>query len=706
MKFFVSAWLVLLTGCLIAALPAVAQLSITSPTTRAVFQRGNDNVSTIYVSGTFSQPVNRVEARLVVMNPNQGVGTDWMLLQDNPQGGIFQGGIRALGGWYRLEVRGMLGGSVVGQASVERIGVGEVFVITGQSNAQGFQDRGAAGAADDRVNCVSYDTVTANSLADPPLPEFRQLSSDALIGPRGQSAWCWGLLGDFIANRYNVPVLFINTAWAATSIRNWEESARGVRTKNIYNSLEYPVGMPYANLVIALRYYASLQGMRAVLWQQGETDNVPLRVQQAEYQALMQYLINKTREDTKRYPAWVLARSSLTTDFNTGIITTSQAIINAQNAVITTFNNNVYAGPFTDNIQVPRPDGVHFSGDGLRQLAEAWFSSLNAQFFSSSIPLLPLPSPSLNVACNGDNRSLTLTVAPEVRNNAEVYRIQDITWSNGQKGPTLTVSAPGTYRAVVKDEKNTTFLTPAVTVTGSLQPTVPAIQPAGQLQVCSDSTLALSTNAPTANAILWSVGTNARSIRVGTAGTYTARAQNVFGCTSAASAPVNLTVRPRLPIPTVEKVGVYSLRAMVPMEDVQYEWRADNQTLAPTGDVLKAVRSGRYVARARKVYTLEGNNLTCVSNFSPGIDFVVSDASKGLAIYPNPAQGQVFVETREDVADAVLSVVTLTGQVVYSEKVGVFNNRRELNLTGLHRGVYLIQVRGTGFSASKRIWIK
>ena len=37
--------------------------------------------------------------------------------------------------------------------------------------------------ADDRVNCVTYDNSTANSLSDPPAPSFQQLTATSLIGP-------------------------------------------------------------------------------------------------------------------------------------------------------------------------------------------------------------------------------------------------------------------------------------------------------------------------------------------------------------------------------------------------------------------------------------------------------------------------------------------------------------------------------------------
>ncbi|HEX9958501.1 MAG TPA: sialate O-acetylesterase, partial [Fibrella sp.] len=393
-------------------------IKISYPETRAVFQRDNDNTSTIYLSGTYYTPVDSLQVRLIAEVSGQGINTNWRTLQRAVQGGIFQGQIKGTGGWYRLEVQAFYNGAVVSSDVVRKVGIGEVFIITGQSNAQGFQDFGAVGAVDDRVNCVSYNNTAANSLADPPLPAFEQLSATSVIGMRGQSAWCWGRLGDLLAQQYNVPVLFINTAWAGTTIRNWIESFDDKVTKNIFaigTPFEnMPRGMPYGNLRIALRYYCSLQGLRAILWHQGETDNIPLNLEREEYRRLLQSLIDKTRTDTNRYPAWLLARASRASKLDGTcfqnckgnqdcidkcpfVFENSDKITGGQTDIINSFNNNVYAGPFTDNIQPNRPDGVHFSGEGLIQLAQAWYQSMSPSFFASAIPLLPSPQPVVTV---------------------------------------------------------------------------------------------------------------------------------------------------------------------------------------------------------------------------------------------------------------------------------------------------------------------
>lgn len=699
---------------LISSVTTLAQtngqaIKITYPESRAVFQRENDNTSTIHVSGSCYQPVDSVQARVQAEVTGQGLNTDWVTIQRNPQGGIFQGPLRGKGGWYRLEVQAFAGGAVVGRDVVRKVGIGEVFIITGQSNAQGFQNFGAVGASDDRVNCVTYDNSTANSLADPPAPTFQQLSAGALIGPRGKSAWCWGVLGDLIAKQYQVPVLFINTAWQGTVIKNWRESAEGRIAKNIFAigtpDENFSAGMPYANLVIALRYYCSLQGLRAVLWQQGENDNVPLNSTRQAYSQDMQYIINKTRADTDRYPAWMLARSS----FNFGKV--SQDIIQAQNDVINTYNNNVFAGPFTDNIQIPRFEGeVHFGGEGLKQLGQAWFESLNAVFFASSRPLPPLPPPTVTVACAPANNALTLRLP-------NLYK--SYTWTSGQTTQAITVNQPGVYRAILKDNFGNTYLSPALEVQGPIQPTNPTLslasqpgRPAdGQQQVCADSSLSLVANTTSNSSANWSNGTTGRTIRLNTAGNYTAQAVNVYGCKSAQSAAISLTVRPRVPTPTVEQIGTYSLQAVLPTpsgaQTDLYDWQRAGEVLPQTGAVVKVVVTANYTTRAKSTFVLNGtNSLTCYSNYSVPKAFTFDQSAGGLSVYPNPSRdGVVVLETVENLKDASIDVFTLTGQQLFTQQIPLLDERKSVNLSGLAQGIYIVRVRSSGFNVSRRIII-
>ncbi|HLL96061.1 MAG TPA: hypothetical protein VK404_13860, partial [Spirosoma sp.] len=117
-------------GLLLSSYSTLAQtasqvIKITYPESRAVFQRENDNTTTIYVSGNLYQPVDSVQARVQAEAVGQGLNTNWVTIQRKPQGGLFQGPLRAKGGWYRLEVQAFAGGTIVGSDVIRKVGVGE-----------------------------------------------------------------------------------------------------------------------------------------------------------------------------------------------------------------------------------------------------------------------------------------------------------------------------------------------------------------------------------------------------------------------------------------------------------------------------------------------------------------------------------------------------------------------------------------------------
>ncbi|WP_373330893.1 sialate O-acetylesterase [Salmonirosea aquatica] len=450
--------------------PTQAQIKITSPTDRSVYQRDITGQTTISISGTYSQPIDKLEVRAVPVIPGQGIATDWSTLQDKVSGGVFLGTLRLQGGWYTLEVRGVRAGAVVDRDVVSRMGVGEVFLIAGQSNVQGLSETPGPAATDDRVNYIVYDN-TVNSLFDPPAPTFAHLESTVTVGPRGQTAWCWGMLGDQLTRKLNVPVLFINTAWEGTSVQNWAESAAGKPTKNAYGGFPYPAQMPYGNLLISTHHYVHQLGVRAILWMQGETDNFPLHTSATAYQQDMQFLINKLSSDTGKRINWVISRTSRAQNTDSNQSTTSQAVLNGQNAVLNTAFNSTFPGPETDNYYVPRPDGTHFKGqEGLRVLADLWNNSLNTTFFSTITPVLPTAAPSLTTSCGPDNATVSLSLP-------EGY--SSYSWSTGQTGKSIAITSPGTYRAVLKDVYGNAILSPAVTLNTTVRPFKPTIVPGG-----------------------------------------------------------------------------------------------------------------------------------------------------------------------------------------------------------------------------------
>ncbi|MEZ0608491.1 T9SS type A sorting domain-containing protein [Fibrella sp. WM1] len=514
---------------LLSAFRAVAQLSISFPTSRAVYQRNTANNAAISISGTYSTAISRIEARVIARAAGQGTSTDWQTIVNNPQGGVFSGQLTVQGGWYDLDVRLIRNDQQIAINRVERVGVGEVFVVAGQSNAQGFRDDGIS-AQDDRVSCVDYFYPASNYPADAPIPKFEHLDARRNISPRGIGSWCWGMLGDVLSRRLNVPVLFFNTAFFGTSVRNWAETATGDRTMSDFDPVFYETKHPYFPLRLTLQNYGSLLGIRAILWLQGETDN-QFNTTSGQYVERLQTVIRQTRTDYGRNVAWMVARTSYDDRFGV-----DNNIISAQNQVIAS-GNNVYAGPNTDNIQIPRSraplyDVVHFDNAGLSEVAAAWSASMTDTFFANSDPSTGIPAPTVAVSCPGGN--------------AVTYRVtnySNVSWDSGENGTTVTKPTGSTIRAKVRDSQGNVTYTPAITISNA-----PTIQAVGETALCEGGSLTLSSSFGEAN--VWSNGQTTQRITVNTGGDYSVRYNDVSGCTFTSNT-IRVNVNPLPARPTI-----------------------------------------------------------------------------------------------------------------------------------------------------------
>ena len=466
-----------------------AQINITYPTSGSVFQRNNSNQSTIYIAGNYTSFTDKVEARAVArtMTPTQGTSTNWTTIQLKPSNGYYYGPLTLTGGWYDIEVRCWNGTTLLGTSSVQRIGVGEVFLIGGQSNSTGDGDLRAQGnygpmANDDRVSVVNFTLTFPTNYGAILLPkaEFSRLDSTFNISPFGISAWCWGALGDTLTKKLNVPVAFFNGGWSGSGAASWNESAND-STATPFNFITMPRGMPYGNLRAALNFYAAQFGVRAVLWHQGETDNLN-QTSRNTYGSYLKNIITKSREHSgKNNLAWVVSRTTRYKGFQFTTSRTWQPVIDAQNDVIglngtsqANYTTQVFEGPKTDSLVGPtlrNPDSVHFVGNGHRILAQVWSQKLNTAFFNNSSPYLPTPPPVLNTNCYG---AISLLIST-ANNFANYSWSNNITATNNLSTSSSYSASSGSYILKVKDILGNIFISPQITIPNSFAGLIPIV---------------------------------------------------------------------------------------------------------------------------------------------------------------------------------------------------------------------------------------
>lgn len=546
------AWPLLL---LLVSSPLLAQFDVTYPVSRLVLQRDNANQASVQIAGSYAQSLDRIEAQVVPMVAGQGTGTAWTPIQTNPANGQFNGNLNVAGGWYKLRVRGLKNGQIIGTDSVERVGVGEVFAIFGHSNAQGSScdngdgngDRCATigGAADDRVICVGVDGST---------PDYQQYertgSSDYLPGllfsklntftgmsPFNKFAWCWGKLGDLLTARLNVPVLFYGAGFGGTNMEVAYKAAYNIPFSHPF--IRYDLRMPYANTRTIMKLYVPSTGVRGFLLVHGENDrydgNSPQQTRDL-MKFYMQQVLAKMRAEFQRPKlAWVVAITSYPNPDGSNNNYLFPEIRQAQYDVLRE-TADTFTGPDLDQVRLPadRPDGVHYSTAAQVTVANLWNSALTDDFFRNSTPYLAQNQPLAALTCAPDAANqLTLT---------QPAGFGSYLWSTGASTQTIQAGM-GTYsarlrRSMAGADSNVIFFPPAVTIPARVVPTQPTISFGTTPTVCGGESLTLTSSYATGFNI-WSPSNSGTSITIQSAGTYYLRAVDpVYGCFSTAASQV------------------------------------------------------------------------------------------------------------------------------------------------------------------------
>lgn len=268
----------------VAASPRVVPASgilirIDAPADRQVIQRGADDAAMVQVRGQVRGAGGRVLIRVRLRDAAaSGRAVGWRMLDDRIDAdGSFLGQVRlAAGGWYSLDICTISGTRVGPVVTVERVGVGEVFILSGQSNACNMGDLDPSYRVDDRVS--AFGGVNWVPAANP-LP-FGQ----------GNGGSPWVYMANRLVGALDVPIGLYPIAYGATSVQQWQP------------------GTPIFNrLVAGLKAMRERGGLRAVLWHQGETDRGK---GPALYGRLLTNLITQSRTASGVNIAWVIARAS------------------------------------------------------------------------------------------------------------------------------------------------------------------------------------------------------------------------------------------------------------------------------------------------------------------------------------------------------------------------------------------------------------
>ncbi|MCF7788887.1 MAG: sialate O-acetylesterase [Prosthecobacter sp.] len=346
---------------------APAQLKLNAPLDYQVFQRRDAHKGNIAISGVFAQMPNEVLVRSVV----NGQSSDWKPLTVAINDLSFSAGFELpAGGWHRLELRTKLNGKVIEEATVEHVGIGEIFIVAGQSNSA---NHGEEKQSTQTGRVAAFDG------------RRWQLANDPQPGASGKGGSFMPPLGDALVKKFNVPIAFIPCGIGATSVREW--LPKGVtfphpptiesRVHKLPGGEWESRGDAYAGLLEHMQD-AGPHGFRAVLWHQGESDanqkDTTRTLPGKLYREHLEYIIRTSRREIGWEAPWFVAQVSyhVPGDEASADIRAAQAAL-WQNGV-------ALAGPDSDalkgELRERHGQGVHFSGQGLREHGSRWASQI------------------------------------------------------------------------------------------------------------------------------------------------------------------------------------------------------------------------------------------------------------------------------------------------------------------------------------------
>jgi gliding motility-associated-like protein len=213
---------------------------------------------------------------------------------------------------------------------------------------------------------------------------------------------------------------------------------------------------------------------------------------------------------------------------------------------VNTFNSYLWSnGATTQSIS------TNVSGNYTLQVSDAngcISSSSNSILINVfATPALPVINSSSNSICAGS--SITLSSS-----NSASYL-----WSNGSTTQNLTTSIPGNYSVIVTDINGCTSASSAVfNLVENPLPNTPSISSSGVLNFCEGGSVTLSGPPGFQNYVWNSVVTTNQNNVVSSSGTYTLQVTDANGCSSLASAPVDVTVYPNPSTPNIIANGPIS----------------------------------------------------------------------------------------------------------------------------------------------------
>jgi len=343
-------------------------VTVSSPLDYQVFQRQSRERGTILVRGHASTNARRVLVCVKGQSISGPLPGRWTELPLDHSTGEFNASVGVVaGGFYSVEIQLRNGRYLVGSVTIPHVGVGEVFVISGQSNSTNYGEV----LQTSETGMVATFSGESWRIANDPQPGTQDDSKKGSFIPA---------FGDALYHRYQVPIGVASVGHGSTSVRQWLPAGEPIdvmptTTKYVIRTsdgLLVSDGALFNGMMHRIEQLGP-HGFRAVLWHQGESDShqpAGHEITPAEYGRMLESVILSVRKTAGWEIPWFVAEVSYHNPedpLNPGLREVQQSLWKSHLAL---------EGPDTDTLTAlyrqNNGKGTHFSGAGLHAHGLLW----------------------------------------------------------------------------------------------------------------------------------------------------------------------------------------------------------------------------------------------------------------------------------------------------------------------------------------------
>ncbi len=338
MTFFFASML-----CFAASTPA-ATIVVEYPKDHVLYQRDADDTAALRIRGIVSDATGAatVEARFN--------GGPWQALPTPAADGKFSGTIKGHTGQGALEVRSVAEPDSV--AVVKAVAVGDLFLVTGQSNADG---RGS-------VNVTLAET---NPFVGAKFREGQWSKGDDPSDSGGKHASPWPLVLNALIPEQKIPMGFVQAAAGSTVVRQWRK------------------GGDYFDRAMTTLHEATDGGMgvKAVLYYQGENDIT----HHNQFSVLGDYGLYKENLMAMLSDFHEALGVPVLVGQITNLLDERERNDGVRRAQQESWTESLYALPGAVTYDIFPTDGVHYrEADNMRVFAGRWTYAIRNAFYEKT----------------------------------------------------------------------------------------------------------------------------------------------------------------------------------------------------------------------------------------------------------------------------------------------------------------------------------